>query len=173
MFPLHKCLLSKELPNTIVLLLGSTLNLKLGSTQQSVRPDMCISGSPGSTVAGRDGEDGTNNNRGSASCGRNQNIDPSNGDKGGPGESACCILLSCFRGTSALVSAVSIQVNTCLQPAMLPWWGNSMCYEPKGYCPMPSLLFMYVYASAGVSISESVLQAMSIWDNGALGAVAC
>lgn len=45
---------------------------------------MRLSGSPGSTVAGRDGADGTNNNRGSVPCGGSQNLGNSgNGGNGG------------------------------------------------------------------------------------------
>ena len=65
---------------------------------------MCLSGPPGSTVAGRDGADGTNNNRGSVPCGANHNLDPNSGNintvlgNSGTGdnagsaadESACC-----------------------------------------------------------------------------------
>ena len=50
------------------------------STKHTVKQDMCLSGPPGSTVAGRDGADGTNNNRGSVPCGANHNLDPNSGN---------------------------------------------------------------------------------------------
>lgn len=122
---------------------------------------MCLPGPPGSTVAGRDGEDGTNNNRGSAPCGN-----------GASGEPVHCTIyrLGFGRHLQALSVAAFYQDNTCLQLAMLAGLVQACVVNPD-CLQMPSLLFMYT--SACMSISESVLQAMLTWDSGALGAVTC